>query len=135
MSVYATMVAVSDDTAGNPPHESRHVSVWIECTAAAAYEFISDPENLPRWVAGLDLAAVDFEFAPLNEFGVLDHVVRVGGEAFYNPMRVLPAGVGHDSCELVFSVRRRAGMSDDEFDADAAAVAADLHTLRGLLQG
>lgn len=128
------MVAMGDDTAGTAPRESRHVSVWVDRTAAAAYEFISDPANLPRWVAGLDLAEVTFEFAPFNDFGVLDHVVGLGGVEFYNPMRVLPAGVGPDGCELVFSVRRRAGMSDDEFAADAAAVQADLTTLKGLLE-
>lgn len=108
--------------------------MWVDRTAAAAYEFISDPANLPRWVAGLDLAEVTFEFAPFNDFGVLDHVVGLAGVEFYNPMRVLPAGVGPDGCELVFSVRRRAGMSDDEFAADAAAVQADLTTLKGLLE-
>jgi hypothetical protein len=128
------MVAVSDDTATGHPRESRHVSVWVDATAAAAYEYISDPANLSRWVAGLDLSAVTFQFAPVNEFGVLDHVVGIGDVEFYNPMRVLPAGVGPDGCELVFSVRRRAGMTDAEFDADAAAVTADLQTLRGVLE-
>jgi hypothetical protein len=128
------MVGVSDDTARSSPGESRHVSVWTDVTAAAAYEFISDPANLPQWVAGLDLSAVTFEFAPFNEFGVLDHVVGLGGVEFYNPMRVLPAGVGPDGCELVFTVRRRTGMTDEEFDADAAAVEADLQTLKGLLE-
>jgi hypothetical protein len=36
---------------------------------------------------------------------------------------------------MLFTVRRRAGMTDAEFDADAAAVAADLDTLRRLLEG
>ena len=49
-------------------------------------------------------------------------------------MRVLPAGEGPDSCELVFTVRRRPGMTDEEFDADASAVEADLQTLKGLLE-
>ena len=66
---------------------------------------------------------------------MLDHVVRLpDGNAFYNPMRVLPAGEGADSCELLFTVRRRPGMTDAEFDADAAAVERDLQTLRGLLE-
>ncbi len=75
------------------------------------------------------------EFAPPNTFGVLDHVVRLpSGEAVYNPLRVIPGGVGEARCEVVFTVRRRAGMTDEEFDADAAAVAADLETLRTLLE-
>jgi hypothetical protein len=134
-SVCAMMDSVSDDTTGSFLNESRHVSEWMAVTAEAAYQFISDPEHLKLWVAGLDLAEVTVEFSPTNAFGVLDHMVRLAsGEEFYNPMRVLPAGDGQERCEVVFSVRRRAGMSDDELDADAAAVAADLRTLRGLLQ-
>jgi hypothetical protein len=134
-SVCAMMTSVSDDTTGRFLNESRHVSVWIAVTAETAYQFISDQGNLPLWVAGLDLSAVTVEFSPTNAFGVLDHVVRLpGGEEFYNPMRVLPADDGQERCEVVFSVRRRPGMSDDDLDADAAAVEVDLRTLRGLLQ-
>jgi hypothetical protein len=35
---------------------------------------------------------------------------------------------------VLFTVRRRAGMTDAEFDADGAAVAADLDALRRLLE-
>lgn len=67
---------------------------------------------------------------------MLDHVVRLpSGEAVYNPMRVIPGGPGQAGSEVVFTVRRRPGVADAEFEADAAAVAADLATLRGLLEG
>jgi hypothetical protein len=36
---------------------------------------------------------------------------------------------------VVFTLRRRPGVTDEEFEADAVAVAADLATLRGLLEG
>jgi hypothetical protein len=52
----------------------------------------------------------------------------------YNPLRVVPGGVGQSRCEVVFTVRRRAGMTDEELDADVAAVRADLETLRRLLE-
>ena len=48
-----------------------------------------------------------------------------------NPLRVVPLD---DGAEVVFHVRRRDGMSDDEFAADAEAVATDLETLRGILE-
>jgi hypothetical protein len=35
---------------------------------------------------------------------------------------------------VLFTVRRRAGITDADFDADISAVAADLNTLRGLLE-
>jgi hypothetical protein len=131
--------------------ESRHVSVWIEADPEAVYEFAADPQSWPKWAAGLaegglrqtvdgwvadsPMGQVTVEFAPQNEFGVLDHVVRLpSGEAVYNPLRVIPGGVGGVGCEVLFTVRRRDGMTDAEFDADAAAVAADLDALRRLLE-
>jgi hypothetical protein len=72
-------------------------------------------------------ADADVEFAASNVFGVLDHIVRLPtGEAVYNPMRVIPAGPGGSGCEVVFTLRRRPQVTNDEFEADAAAVAADL---------
>jgi hypothetical protein len=143
---------MDDNTTGNLLKASRHVSVWIEAAPEVVYDFASDPHGWRRWAAGLaegglrrtadgwvadsPMGAVTVELAPPNEFGVLDHVVRLpSGEAVYNPLRVIPGGVGEPRCEVVFTVRRRAGMTDAEFDADAAAVAADLDTLRQLLEG
>ena len=131
--------------------ESRHVSVWIDAPPEVVYEFAADVQTWPRWAAGLaegglrqtaagwvadsPMGEVTVEFAPPNDFGVLDHVVRLpSGEAVYNPMRVVPGGVGGPQCEVVFTVRRRAGMSEEQFDADAEAVAADLATLRRLIE-
>jgi hypothetical protein len=142
---------MDDDTTGNFLKTSRHVSVWIEAAPEVVYEFASDPHGWRQWAAGLaegglrqtadgwvadsPMGEVTVEFSPLNEFGVLDHVVRLpSGEAVYNPLRVVPGGVGEPRCEVLFTVRQRAGMSDAEFDADAAAVAADLDTLRRLLE-
>jgi hypothetical protein len=131
--------------------ESRHVSIWIEAAPEAVYEFAADPQTWPKWAAGLaegglrqtadgwvadsPMGQVTVEFAPPNEFGVLDHVVRLpSGEAVYNPLRVIPGGGGGHGCEVLFTLRRRKGMTAEEFDADAAAVAADLEALRRLLE-
>ncbi len=131
--------------------ESRHVSIWIRAAPAAVYEFAADPHTWRRWAAGLaegglrqtangwvadsPMGEVTVEFAPPNEFGVLDHVVRLpSGEAVYNPLRVIPGGMGEPRCEVLFTVRRRAGMTVAQLDADASAVAADLDTLRRLLE-
>jgi len=121
---------MDDDTTS-----SRHISIWIDASPDAVYAFASDPAELPRWAAGLadpSLSDAVVDFVPKNDFGVLDHVVRLpSGEAVYNPMRVIP---GETGCEVVFTVRRRPGVTDAEFEADARAVAADLETLRGLLE-
>ena len=130
---------------------SRHVSVWVEAAPDVVYAIAADPEQLPRWASGLaegalrqtadgwvadsPMGEVVIEFAPANEFGVPDHVVRMpSGEAVYNPMRVVPAGENEPRCEVVFTVRQRAGMSDDEFENDAATVAGDLDRLRQLAE-
>ena len=129
------------------PCDSRHICEWIGCSAQAAYDYASAPEHLPDWARGLASAVervddrwfvespmgrVGVVFAPHNEFGVLDqHVTLSSGEVFYNPMRVVQHG---DGCEVVFTVRRQAGMSDAEFERDAAAVAADLASLKRVLE-
>ncbi|MFI7588678.1 SRPBCC family protein [Spongisporangium articulatum] len=126
---------------------SRHLSELIDRPAAEVYAFAAEPANLPRWAAGLSgsiefvdgrwradspMGAVTVEFAPRNDFGVLDHWVTLPtGETNYNPLRVLAAG---DGSEVVFTLRRRAGVGDDDFEADAAAIRADLATLKKVLE-
>jgi hypothetical protein len=112
--------------------ESRHISVWIHRPAAEVYRFAADPANLPHWAAGVDLRDVSIEFAPANDLGVLDHIVTVPGQdPVYNSLRVLPDGP--DRCEVVFNLRRRS-MSDAQYRSDADAVAADLATLKRLME-
>lgn len=127
--------------------ESRHISARIDRPAREVYEYAADPANLPEWASGLGQAVenidgrwyaespmgrVEVAFAPRNEYGVLDHDVTLPtGEVVYNPMRVIADG---DGCEVVFTVRRRAGMSDEEFAGDGAAVAADLAGLKRICE-
>ena len=107
---------------------SRHVSERIACPAERAYAFVRDPANLPRWAAGVS-DEMTLEFVPRNDLGVLDHtVVLPDGRSFYNPMRVIPDG---DGCEVVFTLRPVPGT---DVEADAAAIARDLLTLRQILE-
>ena len=67
-----------------------------------------------------------------NDYGVLDHDVTLpSGEIIYNPMRVTKDGSGS---EVVFTLRRLPGMSDEDFERDAKAVAADLARLKQVLE-
>ena len=127
---------------------SRHISTHIDRPAQDVYAYASDPANVPQWAAGLagSIEQVDGEwvaespmgrivvkFAESNEYGVLDHDVTLpSGETVHNPMRVLPDGAG---CEVVFTIRQRPDMTDDDFARDASAVQADLLTLQNLLEG
>lgn len=127
--------------------ESRHLSERIDRPAGEVYEFAVEPANLPRWAPGLGtgveqvdgqwfvqgpMGRVGLAFAARNELGVLDHDVTLpSGEVVYNPLRVIADGEG---CEIVFTLRRRAGMSDAEFERDATAVRADLARLKRVLE-
>lgn len=46
---------------------------------------------------------------------MLDHVVTLpSGKSVYNPLRVIPDG---DVSEVVFTLRRQPGMTDEQFVA------------------
>src|ERR1043165_3868675 len=109
--------------------DSAHVSTSIERADDDVYAFASNPTNLSAWANGLAQREVEFvdgvwaidspmgrvtvAFAPPNQFGVLDHDVTLpSGEVVTNPMRVIPNG---DGCDVVFTVRRRAGVDEAEF--------------------
>jgi len=125
--------------------ESTHVSVSIARPWREVYDFAADPANLAQWAAGLAGSGLEriegrwvadspmgVEFAPANEFGVLDHDVTLPtGHVVPNPVRVFPNGEG---CDVVFTVRRRPDMSADDLTRDAGLVAADLETLRRLME-
>ena len=135
------------DQTGTMSVESRHVSEWIDRPADEVYEWVRDPSHLPEWAPGLGtsveyvgdewfveggMGRVRVAFAAPNAFGVLDHEVWTStGETFANPMRVVPAGTGS---EVVFSVRRVPGATDEEFDRDAGVVRTDLGLLKRLLE-
>lgn len=128
--------------------ESRHISERINRPAGEVYAFASDPTNLPIWAPGLGHSVEQADgqwfvetpegrarlaFAPPNDLGVLDHYVTLSsGEVVYVPMRVLADETGS---EIVLTVRRRPGMTDDAFRADGDAVAADLARLKRVLEG
>jgi hypothetical protein len=127
--------------------DSRHISARIDRPADEVYEYASDPVNLPAWASGLGssvelvdgrwiaespMGRVAFAFVPRNEYGVLDHDVTLpSGESVYNPMRVIADGT---ASEVVFTLRRQPGMTDDAFARDADAVATDLAALKRALE-
>jgi Polyketide cyclase / dehydrase and lipid transport len=127
--------------------ESRHLTIAIDRPAAEVYAYARDPAHLPDWAAGLaagirlergewvadsPMGRVLVRFVPVNEYGVLDHdVVLPSGQSVTNPVRVLADGAGS---EVVFTLRRQPGTTDEEWAADTAAVTADLESLRRVLE-
>ena len=78
------------------------------------------------------MGRVLISFVPENPYGVLDHSVTLpSGESTLNPMRVIP--LDEQRSEVVFTLRRGT-MADEEFAADAEAVAEDLAELKQILE-
>ena len=75
---------------------------------------------------------MNLRFAEKNSLGVLDHYVSPApGTEIYVPMRVLPNGSGS---EVLFTLFRLPGMSDEKFAEDAGLVARDLEMLKDMLE-
>jgi hypothetical protein len=127
--------------------QARNLSVYINRNAREVYDFVSIPENLRLWASGLGKSLrpahgewiaetpegpVKIRFSERNEFGILDHWVSPKpGVQIYIPMRVVPNGAGS---ELIFTLLRLPGMSDDKFAADTEWVMRDLDALKYLLE-
>jgi hypothetical protein len=129
-----------------PP--STTVAITIHRSASEVYDFASEPSSFAEWASGLGteltpngdhwLAAgpdgpIQVRFSPPNLYGVLDHWVRLAsGDEFYIPLRVIARG---NEAEVMLTLLREPGTSDERHEADAAWVARDLWTLKTLLEG
>jgi hypothetical protein len=106
---------------------ATHITQSIDLPPREVVEVASD---LSRWAAGVG-PDMTVTFRAGREFGILDHDVELGGQAFHNPLRVLENG---DGSEVVFTLYRRPGVTDAEFEADRAAIRTDLATLRDICE-
>jgi hypothetical protein len=111
------------------------------------YGFVSNPENLPKWAAGLCRSvrksnggwivetpngSMRFRFAGSKEFGVLDHAVSPApGPEILVPMRVVANGSGS---EVLFTLFQLPEMSEEQFAEDVRLVERDLRTLKEVLE-
>ncbi len=126
---------------------STTISVQIAREPAAVYAYVADLNNLPtwattfcrsircegeEWVIETSLGTMAIRLARENDLGVLDHYLTPpGGETLYVPMRVVSNGSGS---EVIFTLFRLPGVSDETYTADAALVRLDLDRLKGLLE-
>ena len=127
--------------------QSRNLSITFNRNARDVYDFVSVPENFRLWASGLGKSlkqvngewiaetpegAAKIRFTEHNELGILDHWVSTEpGLEIYIPMRVIPNGGGS---ELIFTLFRLPGMSDEKFSSDAEWVMRDLTTLKNFLE-
>lgn len=127
-----------------PAQDVTTVSVTIHRPADHVYSYVADLGNLPRWSFFESATQVDgvwrvgtprgeliLTLAPPNDLGVLDHNLETpDGRNIYIPMRVIP---NHGDSEVLFTVIREPGMTDEAYAADIALVEADLARLKSLL--
>lgn len=128
--------------------ESMHIAQTIGAKEKEVYDYASDPQNLPHWASGLSqteireengkwtadspMGKVEIKFCEKNSFGVLDHYVTIpSGETFYNPLRVM---ANQDGSEVVFTLYRWPGMSDEDFKKDAETIRKDLNALKEIVE-
>lgn len=126
---------------------ARIVHISIDRDWRNVYDFAGRPENMPLWASGLatglepdgkdwiaegPIGSIRVSFVPANEFGIIDHTVTIeSGLRVYNALRIVPNG---DGCEVMFTLLRLPGMTDDQFAADAAHVQKDLAALKSLME-
>ena len=127
--------------------QTTNISISIDNSKEKVYEFASNPENFPRWLAFVksaskksntiwiaesDLGNIEIELSPKNEFGIIDHKVKLpDGTQVYNPLRVIENGKGS---EVIFTLYKMPDKTEEEFNADANLVKADLKVLKDILE-
>jgi hypothetical protein len=126
----------------------QHVSQSVDASLDEVVAIAGDPEQLPRWAAGLSsgirneggrwitdspMGTVEVRFVGPVQLGILDHDVTLpDGTMVHNPLRVLRNDRGS---EIVFTIYQRPGMTDEQFEGDARLVAQDLVRLKALVDG
>ncbi len=125
---------------------ARHISRFIPRAPEKVCAFLADHHNLPQWASGLSsgiseqngvvtsespMGRVQVRFAPGSELGIFDHDVTLpDGQTIHNPLRVLKNDAGS---EVVFTLYRHPGVTDEAFEKDAATISSDLERLSAAL--
>lgn len=125
----------------------KHVSISINKSRDEVYRHVANPElftewlsfvksvakkSTDTWVAQTDIGELIFVMSPVNDFGVLDHLVtQSDGSRIKNTLRVIDNG---DGCEVIFTLLHLPGRSIEEFKTDAQAIRQDLERLKKLLE-
>lgn len=122
-------------------------SVTIKAPAGQVFDFLADPENLPRWAVGFCRSIrrdgqgwvaqtmqgdVAIRYVTDRALGVIDfYISPVPGVEGVAHSRVVPNGAG---AEYVFTQFQAPGMPDPAFEANVAALREELVVLRALMR-
>ncbi len=128
--------------------ESRTLSISIDRNWREVYDAVWRPQDFPKWASGLSTSPLEpdeggwwrtqgpagpirIRFTDHNAFGVMDHHVDPGSNAeIYVPLRIVANGEG---AEVLFTLFRQPGMSDEIFATDADWIARDLAALKAVV--
>jgi len=129
------------------PQPARHLSVSINRPLAEVYAYARQPQNLVHWASGLaeslqfeygkwlvksPTGTLQMRFSEPNVHGILDHwLTTPEGLEIYVPMRAI---ANQHGTEIVFTLFRTPGMTDERFEHDSAWVERDLATLKRVLE-
>ena len=110
---------------------STTLSISINRDPGTVYEFVLNPENLPRWaimafrsvkqrnnkwIAETPKGPTKVSHTKRNEFGILNHYVKISsGVDVFVPMHVVQNGNGS---EMIFMVFQTTDMSEEKFAED-----------------
>lgn len=127
--------------------KSKTISVTIACGHQEVYDFASNLKNLPKWAGAFCLSIekksgkfiaqtpqgpVTIRMVERNTLGVMDHyVVTAEGSEVFVPMRVVANELGS---EVLFTLFRRSGMTDAQYEQDIKFVERDLTGLKSALE-
>lgn len=128
--------------------EAKVITCPVRRDARELYDLLWRPESFPLWASGLSggLLEPDGEawraqgperpiritFTGHNAFGVMDHWVDLGsGRVVYVPLRIV---ANQQGSEVMLTLFRQPGMSDEQFAADEAWVRRDLAALKELAE-
>lgn len=129
--------------------EARTLSITVARDWRALYEALWQPESFPLWASGLSTSPLEpdgdawkaqgpegpirIRFTGHNAFGVMDHRAELqDGRVVHVPMRVVANGEG---AEVMLTLYRQPGMSEDAFRRDQDWVRRDLQHLRERFAG
>ncbi|MET0371493.1 MAG: SRPBCC family protein [Sphingobium sp.] len=131
-----------------PSLAAQTISITIDRPFEQAYAFAREPENFPKWAAGMssslhregDIWVADapqgratVRFSEPNDYGVLDHWVLLDGKPEITiPLRMIANG---DGTEVMLTLFTQPDMDEADVARDAAMVRKDLATLKALLEG
>jgi hypothetical protein len=129
--------------------KSKSLAVSINRDPKTVYEFVFNLENLPKWaskafqsikqvkgewIAETAQGSAKISLAQRNDFGVLDHYVRLSslGVKVYVPMRVVQNGINRS--EVKFTLFYTTHMPEENFAQDVRMVEQDLKNLKSIIE-